>query len=713
MAVSDFPAPRAFTCDDLVRTSRLSDPRPSPDGARVAFVVQRADPDADTTHSDLWLLARGSRTGGPPRRLTRGAARDHSPRWSPRGDALYFLSARSGTTQLWHLPVDGGEAAQITDLPLPIEAFAVAPDGRCAVVALRVFPTADDATDGPIAATVARREAQAQQGSGRVYDRLFVRHWDTWKDGRRQHLFVVPLAAEDDAAANDATGPVGAAQAIDLMGAMDADSPTLPFGDDDEWAFTPDGASLVFTARDAGAAEAWSTRFDLWCVPLDGSRPPRPLTDGPAWNTHPRFAPDGRTLAYLAMARPGYESDRRRIVLRDWPVDDAASARILSEAGPDADWDRSIADLAWTPDGRALIATAQDEGRVALVRIDATTGIRRVLSAVGHARGARVTAGGAVIFGRDDFCHPIELYDVPVDPPAGSDAAADDDAPRPLTRWHAARFAALRLGAVETFTVSGADDAPVRAVVVHPAVRPASGRAPFVLIIHGGPQGAFLDDFHERWNPQVYAGAGYAVVMLDVHGSTGYGQAFTDSIAGDWGGKPLVDLQRGLAAVLARHPWIDPDRGAALGASYGGYMINWIAGRWPDRFRCLVNHAGLYDLRSMYGATEELWFPEWEMGGTPWAAPAAYARHNPADHVMHWRTPMLVIHGARDFRVPLEQGLATFTTLQRRGIASRLLVFDDENHWVTGPRNRLQWHREVLAWLDRFVGLAGDDANPG
>lgn len=274
---------------------------------------------------------------------------------------------------------------------------------------------------------------------------------------------------------------------------------------------------------------------------------------------------------------------------------------------------------------------------------------------------------------------------------------------RQITRINADRLAAARLGEAEQFTFRGWNDDTVYAWIVKPVDFDSAKTYPVAFLIHGGPQGSFGNDFHYRWNPQTYAGSGYAAVMIDFHGSTGYGQEFTDAIRGDWGGKPLEDLQKGLAAALERYAWMEGERICALGASYGGYMINWIAGNWPDRFRCLVNHDGVFDQRMMYYATEELWFPEWEHGGVYWRNPEGYEKHNPALHVDEWRTPMLVIHGSADFRVPLEQGIGAFTALQRQGIPSLFLHFPDENHWVLKPHNSIQWHETVLRWLNEWT----------
>ena len=656
--------PRPFAAIDLVTMNRLSEPQPSPDGSGIVYALRTMDLEEGGGRDLWWIGADGS----DARRLTTHDASEWSPRWSQDGKHLYFLSSRSGSAQVWRLPMAGGEAVQVTDLPLSVGLFVLSPDDSQLAVSLEVFVDCED-LDCTVERLAARDEAKT---TGQVYDQLFVRHWDTWKDGRRGQLFVVPTAGGE---------PVWVSRGLD------ADVPSKPFGGDEEIAFTPDGKGLVFTARVAGAAEPWSTNFDLYHAPGDGSSAPRQLTDNPAWDTQPVFSPDGSTLAYLAMERPGFEADRLGIVLRDWNDGELGPVRSLA-----SDWDRSAGSLGFTPDGETLLVTAGDVGNVKLFAIGVGDGSVRALVGDGHVRSPSVM-GDRIVFGRDTLKSPVDLFSIDFE---GGDL-------RRLTEVNADKLAELALGDFEQFSFPGAGGDTVYGYLVKPVGFEAGKKYPLAFLIHGGPQGSFDNDFHYRWNPQVYTGAGYAAVMIDFHGSTGYGQAFTDSITGDWGGKPLEDLQKGLAHVLERNPWIDGDRSCALGASYGGYMINWIAGNWSDRFRCLVNHDGLFDLRSMYYTTEELWFPEWEMGGTPWDNPRGHEKHNPANYVQNWQTPMLVIHGALDYRVVDSQGLATFTALQRRGIPSQLLFYPDENHWVLQPHNSVQWHDTVLDWLARWT----------
>jgi len=667
-AFADTGTTRPFDVRDLVAFDRLSEPRVSPDGRWIVFTLSSLDMAANKRRSDLWLVGTD---GTGLRQLTRDAAADTSGTWSVDGSSIYFLSTRSGSSQVWKLPLSGGEAQPLTALPLDVDNFVLSPDGSRVALSMEVFP-------GTTPAQTRKRldDAAAGKATGRTYDRLFFRHWDTWEDGRRSHLFVMPASGGEP---------------VDLMQAMDADAPSKPFGGSNEYTFTPDGRSIVFGARNAGREEAWSTNFDLFVAPIDGSSAPRNLTPGnPAWDAFPTFSPDGRTLAYTAMKRPGYEADRFRIVLRQWPDGDE---RVLTES-----WDRSPGDLAWSPDGKTLFATADDLGNHALFAIDVASGKVRTVVSRGHVTAPQVN-GQRLVYLLDTLQGPAELHSVRAD---GSDAKA-------LTRINEQRLAAVRLGASEQFSFKGAGGETVYAWVVKPVDFDPARKYPVALLIHGGPQGSFGDQFHFRWNPQTYAGRGYAAVMIDFHGSTGYGQAFTDAINGDWGGKPLEDLQLGLAAALAKYPWMDGERVAALGGSYGGYLVNWIAGQWPDRFRALVTHSGNLDERFAYFATEELWFPEWEHGGTPWEHPEGYAKHNPVDLVKNWKTPTLVIHGGKDYRVVETGGFATFTALQRMGIPSRFLHFPDENHWILKPANSILWHDTVHDWLDRWLKRDGQE----
>ncbi|KQQ87286.1 S9 family peptidase [Massilia sp. Leaf139] len=662
-------APRGFTVEDLVNLERVGSPAVSPDASRVVYTVRRTDLGKNRGHTSLWVADLGA--SGAPKALAQHDSSSSDPEWSPSGDAIYFLSTRSGSSQVWRQAAGGGEPTQVTNLPLDVDNFRVSPIGDRIAFSLAVFRDCPD-----LACTKERMEKQGKnKASGRVYDRLFVRHWDTWADGRNAVLFSAPL---------DANGRVGTAP-VSLSGALDGDVPSKPFGDREKYRFSPDGKTIVFSVRIAGKTEAWSTNFDLYSVPAAGNAAPRNLTaDNPAWDAKGVFSPDGQTLAYLAMARPGFEADRYQIMLMD-----VASGKKRKLA---ANWDRSAGALQWSTDGKTLVVDAEDVGQHRLFAIDVAGGSVKPLTGNGSI-GAFDMRRDTIAYTQAALNSPAQLYTT----------ALRSGTPKQLTKNNAEKLADVRFGEFEQFSFKGANGDTVYGYVMKPWNATPGAKYPVAFLVHGGPQGSFGNAWSYRWNPQVYAGAGYATVFIDFHGSTGYGQKFTDSISGDWGGAPLVDLQKGLAAAVKKFPWLDRERSCALGASYGGYMMNWIAGNWPDGFKCLVNHDGVFDTRGMAYSTEEQWFTDWENGGPYFAVPKKHERFNPVHHVNKWKTPMLVIQGDLDFRIPTAQALSTFTALQRKGIESKLLVFPDENHWVLKPANSLQWHHTVIGWLDQYL----------
>ena len=657
----------AFRYTDLVMLDRVLDPTVSADGKLAAYVLRATDYKANKGVKSLWLVPTDG--SAEPRLLTdKGGASD--PAFG-RDGAVYFLSARSGSMQVWRTPVNRGASTQVTKLPLDVASFSLAPSGDRIAVALEVF--ADAST---LAETKARLAALAKKPSaGVLHTRLFIRHWDTWANGTRNQLFTLPLKA------GRAEG-----EPVWVSKGLDGDAPSKPFGGADEFSFSPDGKTLYFSLREAGNSEAWSTNLDVFSVPSDGSAKPKNLTAAnKATDVGPRPSPDGQWLAWRAMRRPGFEADRYAILLRN-----LASGE-TREVAPN--WDRSAENLEWSADGKTLYTHADDLGQNRLFAVDVASGAVKAVTPEGTVEGFALTPGGAVV-AHNTLGRPTDLFVV-----KGGTVTQ-------LTHHNKARLARLSVSPYEQFQFKGWNEETVYGYVMRPAGYVAGKKYPVAFIVHGGPQGSMANHFHYRWNPQTYAGAGYAVVFIDFHGSTGYGQKFTDSISGDWGGKPLEDLQKGWKFALAKYDFLDGNRAAALGASYGGYMMNWIAGNLPDAFKCIVSHDGVFDNRSMSYSTEELWFDEWENGGTAYDVPEKLEKFNPINYVKNWKTPMLIVQGGLDFRIPSEQGIAAFTALQRRGIPSQFLYFPDENHWVLKPQNSAQWHQTVEAWLKQWLNPA-------
>jgi dipeptidyl aminopeptidase/acylaminoacyl peptidase len=652
--------PHPFHFNDMIAMKRLGDPQISPDGQWVCFALRTYSMEENRGRTDLWLV---SSDGAHLKQLTTHEASDYHGRWSPDGKTIAFISTRGGSAQIWMIPLSGGEARRVTDFPVDVDGVTWSPDGRHIAFTAEVYPDARD-----FAETAARDRAKAEDPvKARVYTELLFRHWDTWEDGKRSHIFVMPA---------------GGGKAVDIMRGADADTPTRPFGDSSEFAWAPEGGQICFTAKMVDNP-AWSTDYDLYTAAADGSGFTCITPENKAWDTTPVYSPDGAFIAYLAMMRPGYEADRFRIVLYDRRQ---KSHRVLTE-----NWDRSPGGLAWSPDSKTLYATATDLGGTSVFSIDAATGeVRKLVPA--HHNYSVQAASDFLVFLQSSFVSPAELFRCDT----GGGGLTQ------LTRVNQDILDRVIFSPPERFSFKGAEDETVYGWFFKPVGFEAGRSYPLAFLIHGGPQGSWRDRFHYRWNAEIYAGAGYAVAAIDFHGSTGYGQRFTDSINRDWGGKPYVDLMKGLDYLLETRPYINPDRLGALGASFGGYMVNWIQGQ-TDRFRCLVNHDGGFDEVSGYYNTEELWFPEWDFGGTPYENPELYEKWSPRNYVKNWKTPTLVIHGALDFRVVEVEGFSTFTALRRKGIPAKLLYFPDENHWVLKPKNSAFWHETVLGWLDEWL----------
>jgi len=671
VALSATPAAaRPMTATDMHMMHRIGAPEVSPDGKWAVFTVSNTDLDANKRINTLHMLDL-TKAGATPQPVM-GAEKGHDAVFGKDG-ALYFLMAAGDRDQLFRMPI-GGAAQQISDFGEDISGFKLSPSGD------RVIVWADQ-KDCPDLACAATTFPAKPAGSGRTYDKLFVRHWDTWAEpGTKSRIYSFPVEG------GRLTGG-----GVRLTGNLEGDTPSKPFGGGEEIDISPDGRTVYFALREAGRIEALSTNLDIFAAPADGSAPPVNLTDAnDGTDNLPTVSPDGRTLAYFAMARPGYEADRQVLQLRDIA---SGQTRALTQ-----NWDRSVASIAWAPDGKSLYVTADDTLEAPIFRVDARSGKVTRLTDEGHTGNVRALRNGSLLYTSNSIMTPDRLY-----------LLRKSGKPVQLTHFNHEILSQLDPVKVEKFSFAGANGDRVWGIKVKPAN--ATGKLPIAFVVHGGPQGSFGNGWSYRWNPRLFAAPGYAVVSVDFHGSTGYGQAFTDSIRGNWGGWPLEDLQKGLAYATANDAQLDADNACALGASYGGYMMNWIAGRWPDRFKCLVQHDGVFDARAMAYETEELWFDEWEHNGHPYyEAPAEYEKWNPVNYVQNWKTPMLVITGEKDYRIPYTQGLAAFTALQRRNIPSRLLVNPDENHWVLKPKNSIQWYDEVFGWMNRWMG--GGAAQP-
>ena len=649
---------RQLTIADVTTLSRVGAPTMSADGRWLVWAQRETDLAADRGRYDLWRLDL-SRAGAAPERLVADPQVDEN---DPQivGTTVFY----SAGDAIWSVPVAGGKPRRLTDFKGGFNGFKVAPTGD------RVLVWADRKPGAPsLEPAVEKQDPMA--GSGRTYDRLFVRHWDTWADGTRSQLFVLPLTT---------SGASG--NGVAIQRGLVGDAPSKPFGGGEEVSWSPDGRTVYFALREAGRIEPLSTNLDIFSAPADGSAAPTNLTSAnKATDTQPSVSPDGRKLAYLAMRRPGFEADRYVLTIRDLASGQTVS---LTER-----WDRSVGSIAWAPDSRSLYVTAEDTQENPLWRVDAASGQVTRLTQAGNVSAVAIGPRGAVV-AMNSLTAPDDFYRV-----AGA-------APQRLTSVNAAKLAGIDMPSVDRFSFKGANGDLVWGYAVKPYG--STAKVPVAFMVHGGPQGSSNNSWSYRWNPAVFAGAGYVLVAVDFHGSTGYGQAFTDAISNNWGGAPLEDLQKGLAAATAKYPWLDGDNACALGASYGGYMMNWIEGRWPDRFKCIVQHDGVFDARAMAYETEELWFDEWEHGGKAYFQdPQAFERWNPVNYVDKWKTPQLVITGEKDFRIPYTQGLAAFTALQRRDVPSRLVVFPNENHWVLKPKNSRQWYGEVIGWMDRWT----------
>lgn len=663
-----YAAGRPFRFDELAKVKRVGGFSLSPDARWIAYAVATPDVAENLTRSAIWLEPAA---GGQPRRLTSGEKRDSDPKFSPDGKKLAFISNREGGSQIWLIDPAGGDAVKAIAFPTEVDGYRWSPDGQSFVITSDVFPGCPDAACNE----KTRKEREQSKIRGRVAERLLFRHWDSWKDGMRTHIWKVPVS-----------GP--ASSAVDLTPG-DRDAPPFSIGGGDDYDISPDGKDLVF-ASNPDKVEALSTNGDIWLTAFDGKGKPSDLTAAnKAYDGAPKFSPDGKWIAYRSQKRPGFEADKFTLTLLERAT---GRSRPLTE-----DFDDWVESFVWSPDSRSLYFTSHVGARGAVFRVGLEGKPAELWR--GSASGLVVSRDGRrLYFSSNSLTRASEIWSVGSD---GKRAAA-------ITHVNDALFKEIEMGEVSERTARSADGRNLQAWLIKPPGFDASKKYPAVLLIHGGPQGAWTDSWSYRWNPEVWAAYGYVVYAANPRGSTGFGQKFVDEISGDWGGKVYDDLMRA-ADDLESLPYVDKTRIGAAGASYGGYMVDWIAGH-TDRFKALISHDGVFDTVSSQLETEELWFPTWEFKGFPWDPGSTYQKWNPMLSADKFKTPTLVITSERDFRVPFGQGLQFFTALQVRGVPSKLLTFPDEGHWVLKPGNSRLWHATVLDWLHKYLG--GAEADP-
>ena len=653
----------AFSIESLYRIGKVSDPRWSPDGKRILFTRTTHDLKAGRSNSDVYLVeASGS---GPARRMTRHKKSDSHPRWSPDGKSFLFVSARGEQgAQLYRMAVDGGEPERLTTISTGVSDPRWSPDGKLVAFASRVFPTcgANDACNKALLDDIKKSPIKAH-----LADDLLYRHWTFYKDGRRAHVMVLHLA----------TGKV-----LDLTPG-EFDSPAFGQGAAG-FAFSPDSRELCFVSNRGQASErAWTTNKDLLVVPARGGKVVNLTAANKAFDGHPAYSPDGRHIAFLRQTRPGHESDRFRVALYDRK---AGTVKVLTEG-----FDNWVLDFQWAEGGKALVFKAPARARFPLFRLELASGkiSRLALPSVRH---FHVSADNKLAFTFSAVDTPLELFT----------AGATGKQARRLTYFSRSVMQRVDLRPAEELWLSGAGGKKVHTFIIKPHGYKPGKRYPLIINVHGGPQYQWSDAFRGDW--QVYPGAGYVVAFFNPHGSIGYGQAYTDAISKDWGGKVFTDVVK-VTEALAKLPYVDASRMGAMGWSYGGYMMNWLMGQ-TDRFKAYVSMMGIYDLASFYAATEELWFPEWDLGGPSWDKTGDYKKWSPSSHAAKFKTPTLIITGEKDYRVPYTQSLQLFTALRRRGVAARLIVFPNDGHWPSYVGSMPLYYAAHLDWFHKYLGGA-------
>lgn len=649
-----------FDVQALMKIARISEPQISPDGKTVAFTVQTVNLEQNTKPKQIYVVPT---MGGAPLQITTQGDDNERPQWSPDSKRIVFISNRGGSAQVWSMNADGTEPKQITNLSTEAGGVLVSPDGKKLIFTSEVYPDCPDD-----ACNKTRLEAEKNSKvKARSYTTLLYRHWTAWQSKRRSHLMVVDA---DGGTPKDLTPG-------------DRDVPPFSMGGPDDYAISPDSKEVCYSMN-ADAVPATSTNADLFVVPISGGDSTK-ITVNPGADSSPQYSRDGRWLAYRSQVRAGYESDRWRLMVLE-----RASGKVNSVTEA---LDRSVESFTWSPDSNALFYTVIDRGRQNIQMIPASGGASRIIvSGPNSFDDMQFSSDGkTMIYSGQSGSAPTELYR----------ASSSGGTPSALTHLNDALLAGYALTPLEEFWVDSSDKARVQSFVVKPPNFVAGRKYPVLMLIHGGPEGEWGESWTYRWNAQVFAAAGFVVVMPNPRGSFGYGQKFTEDIKDDWGGKPYDDIMA-VTDYTAALPYADPNRMAAAGGSYGGYMIDWILGH-TQRFKALISHAGVYDLRSEFGATEELWFPLWEFAGTPWDNPDTYSKWSPSNYVKDFHTPTLVIHGEQDFRVPYTQGLQLFTALQLQKVPSKLLEFPDEGHWILKPQNSVLWYNSFLDWIGEWT----------
>ncbi len=663
----------AITVDDLLQMHRVSEAQISPDGKWVAYTVATPDLDANRSASNIWMVATG---GGEPVMLTQ-SGHDSSPVWSPDGKRIAFLSSRDGNSQVYVLTMGAGEAREWTHLSTGADIVKWSPDGATIAFTSSVYPDCkDDACNKARDDAKEKNKVKAHVATGLLY-----RHWTHWNDGKRGHLFVV-------AAPTDADSLRAAGEPRDLTTGANYDVPPDERGGPEDINFSPDGKELCFTAV-TDKMEAISTNGDLFLVPVAGGAEPKRITGAnPGFDGNPVYSPDGKYIAYHAQLAPEYESDRWRVMLYD-----RASGKIenLSEG-----FDRSAGGLAWSADSKKIYFVAENETLQPIYAMEARVGAQpQKVVADGFNMAMSVSGDGTMLaFERSSLVMPAEIFV----------ASSGGSGVRQITHHNATILAGLAMNPAETFWFTSTDGTKIQAMLLAPPNFDKTKKYPLLVLLHGGPQTMWTNAWGYRWNQQVFSAPGYVSLMINRRGSTGYGQKFTDEITNDWGGKPYEDIMTGIDAALAKYSYIDGTRVAAAGGSYGGYMADWLATH-TGRFKAIISHAGIYDKTSMF-ATEELWFEEHDMQGTPWTNPESYKKWSPSTYAADlgkYKTPTLVICGEMDYRVPYTQSLEFFSALQRQGVPSKLVIFPDEGHWIGKPQNAKFWYATFLDWLSTYL----------